>query len=180
MKKILALLFGLVLIILESTLFTRLRVAGVIPNLTLIMVISIGLVEGSRWGRNIGLFMGLTQDVLFTSYIGVYALIYFLIGHISGYGHRVLRRGNLLTPVLLILAGDILYGAVSYLFSAFLVGQTNFGYYWNRIILPEASYTGFFILPVYCLIAGVSHLLDGRHLKDMITRNFTHRERIES
>ncbi len=180
MKKILAVLFGFVLIILESTLFSKLKVAGVIPNLTLIAVMSFGLVEGNRWGRNLGFLMGITQDILFTQHIGFYALLYFYLGHISGYGQRGLRRSNLFFPLLLILLGDLIYGILNFLFRAMLFGRTDFAFYWSRIILPEAAYTAFWILPVYCLIAGCSRLLSRIHVREMFARNFAHHERIES
>ena len=179
MKKLLIFLFAFVCVILESTLFVRLRIGGIIPNLTLIVVVSIALAEGNGWGRGIGFFMGLTHDVLFSHRIGYFALMYYLLGHLCGYGHRILRRGNLLIPLLLTILADFVYGFTNYFFLAFLHGRTDPSLYFHQIILPEAAYTSLFILPIYAFITWAAGLLSRIHVKDVITHRFHGGERIE-
>ena len=176
MKKVLMLFFCFLVVILESTLLVRFRIAGIIPNLSLVIVMSIGLSDGCGWGRGAGFFTGLTHDVLFSHRIGYFALIYYLLGHVSGYGHRILRRANLLIPLILILIGDILFGLINFFFLKFLHGVTDFPMYFHEIILTEASYTSFFVLPLYCLITWSSRKLSHFRMKDMITHRFSNEE----
>ena len=111
-KKLILLFLSFLIVIMESTLISRFRIGGIIPNLTLITVMSIALCEDSKTGRQVGFFMGLTQDVLFFRSIGHYALLYFFLGHISGIARRVLHRSNLTTLFLFIMAGDLIYGLI--------------------------------------------------------------------
>ena len=179
MKKILSIFFAFFVVIIESTVMQKFKVAGILPNLSLVYVSSIALNGGSRWGRNIGFVVGLTQDVLLCPYIGLYTLIYFFLGQLVGLFHRVLRGTNLFSPLLIIIAADILYGFVSFVLYAFLQGQTDIFYYFKTIILPEAAYTSFFAIPAYWLIYWMSHRLNRLRVKNMITQSFSEEEQVE-
>lgn len=178
MKKMVAVFLVFLTVMIESTALAKIQIRGILPNLSLIVVISYGLIEGNRWGHNIGLLIGLIQDVLFCSYIGFFSLLYFYLGHLSGYGHRILRRGNLLIPLLLVVAGDLLYGFLCYIFKYFFAGQIHAMYYISHIIIPEAAYTSLFVLPIYSVLAWLSRKISRYHVKDAITRSFLNRERI--
>lgn len=178
MKKVVTVILVLLTIVLESTLLVKFRIRGIMPNLSLILVVSYGLQEGKRWGRNVGLLIGLAQDVLFCSYIGFFSLLYFYIGHASGYVKHVFRKTNLLIPSLLIIAGDLVYGCVCYFFRYFLAGQIDFSYYWMHIIVPEAAYTSLFILPCYCALAMLNRKLTRLPVKEVITQRMVEQERI--
>ncbi len=180
MRKLLLFFLSFLIVLLESTLLTHIRINGIIPNLSLITVMSIALCEGTKTGRWNGFFVGLTQDVLFFRSIGFYALLYFLIGQISGQARKGLHRSNLTSLFLFILVGDLVYGLVNYFFLAFLHGQTDILYYLRKIIVPEASYTSFFILPLYCIIAAVCRVLERFRIKEVISHNLMQREEVES
>ena len=180
MKKIILLFLSFLIVILESTLISHFRIGGIVPNLTLITVMSVALCDGSKSGRHIGFFMGLTQDVLFFRSIGYYALLYYLLGHISGIARRGIRRSNLTSLFLFIIIGDLSYGLVNYVFLAFLRGHTDLPYYLHKIIIPEAAYTSFFILPLYCFLAWVCRILEHLRVKDAISHDLMRREEVES
>lgn len=170
MKKAAAVILVFLTVVLESTLMIRFRIRGIAPNLSLVLVISYGLLEGHRWGRNIGLLIGLAQDVLFCPYIGFYALLYFYLGHLSGYGHAIFRKTNLMVPTLLIIAGDVVYGFLCYFFKYFMAGEIEVGYYISQIIVPEAAYTALWVLPCYCAVAIINRRLTRLPDKDTITQ----------
>ena len=176
MKKVLTIFFSFFIVILESTALQNLKLMGVMPNLSLVFVMSIALNSGSRCGRWTGFLTGLAQDVLLCPYIGFYTLFYFLLGHISGQFHRILRGSSLFTPLLLMIGGDLIYGIVSFIFRAFLQGQTDLSAYFKWIILPEAAYTAFFALPVYAIVFYLGAGLDKLKVKNMITRKFAEEE----
>ena len=178
MKKIILLFLSFLIVILESTLISHFRIGGIVPNLTLITVMSVALCDGSKSGRHIGFFMGLTQDVLFFRSIGYYALLYYLLGHISGIARRGIRRSNRRPRGRN--RGGRSYGLVNYVFLAFLRGHTDLPYYLHKIIIPEAAYTSFFILPLYCFLAWVCRILEHLRVKDAISHDLMRREEVES
>ena len=73
MKTVVNAILIIIAFLLQSTLFSRFTVAGITPNLLLIVVASIGFLSGRRRGLIAGFFAGLLFDVFFGSVYGLYA-----------------------------------------------------------------------------------------------------------
>ena len=79
----------LLAVALQSTLLARLTLLGVIPQLVLVVVVSLAFLDGPRVGVVVGFAGGLLQDLLLPqSIIGLTALVYTLVG----YGVASLRQ----------------------------------------------------------------------------------------
>ncbi|MDQ3878250.1 MAG: rod shape-determining protein MreD [Actinomycetota bacterium] len=75
----------LVALALQSTLLARLTVLGVIPQLTLVVIVAFAYLDGERVGVVIGFCGGLLLDLLIPqSVVGLHALVYTLIGYAVG------------------------------------------------------------------------------------------------
>jgi rod shape-determining protein MreD len=97
-KKIIwTVIFGLVAVILESTLLSYFTLYGAVPDLALGIVVYSASVNGIMVGQLSGFFCGLGQDFLSAAPIGLNALIRTLLGALVG-----LLKGNLLLDVFLI------------------------------------------------------------------------------
>lgn len=88
----------LAVIVLQSTIFSKIVVFSAVPNIYIIYTICLAMLYGSKWASYTGLGLGLMEDVMFSYVLGVKSLIYFLIGHISGElikngGTRILSGG---------------------------------------------------------------------------------------
>jgi len=86
-----ALLLGLALL-LESTLLQFVRVAGVRPDLVLVLVVFYAIINGSKEGAFWGFMGGLAKDFLSGYYLGLNALSLAVIGYLVGLGHTRLFR----------------------------------------------------------------------------------------
>lgn len=137
----------------EATVLRGVALRGIVPNLSLILVVSYASLRGSQGGRCLGLFIGLVQDILFFSTVGFYGLLYYLIGFFSGFFCRDFNRGSY--PLLLgVIAGaDFLYGVINYIFLCLFKGDLHIGYYLLHRILPELCYTALAALPLCGLTA---------------------------
>ena len=140
-------LLSLLCVFAQSTVCHAIEIRGVIPNLSLILIVSYGILEGKKRGRGLGLFIGLTQDFLFFHTAGFTGLLYYYIGHLSGYFNKDFYKENYIVPLFLLAAGDLLYSLVCYFFLYLLPGDTRFLLYLQRIIIPELVYTAIFALP---------------------------------
>ena len=79
----------LLAVALQSTLLARLTLLGVIPQLVLVVAVSLAFLDGPRVGVVVGFAGGLLQDLLLPqSIIGLTALVYTLVG----YGVGTLRQ----------------------------------------------------------------------------------------
>jgi rod shape-determining protein MreD len=85
---------------LQSTVLARMTILGVIPQLVLIVVVSLAYLDGERVGVVSGFTGGLLQDLLLPQSIdGLTALVYTLIGYGVGYLRQYTPAESVWAPV---------------------------------------------------------------------------------
>ena len=125
--------------LLQCTVFSSLELAGIKPNLLIIITASFGFMRGSREGMLVGFVSGLLADIQFGDMIGFYALIYLLVGFINGLFQRLYFDEDIKLPLFLISISEFLYGIIVYFLTYLLRSDFNFLLYLNKIILPTVS-----------------------------------------
>ncbi len=154
--------------LLQTTLFSHLELANVVPNLLLILTVSAGYLRGQKDGLITGLLCGLLSDIIFGSVIGLYGLIYMIIGYINGYGAHIYLRNSFYIPLALVGISDIIYGVMFYIFEFLLRGRLNFIFYFKTIILPEAVYTVIVAVVFYNLFYFVNKITASSKAKEAL------------
>lgn len=157
MSMVIVCLIGLFNLLGESTWLQQCSIMGIIPNLSLILVVYWAFLQGSDRGRRLGLWVGLLQDILFCQVIGFYGLVYYAIGHVCGYFNKDFYRGHFILPLSVLVGADLLYGLIQYMIYCFFDGDLNIGFYLLHRILPEICYTALVGLPLYPVIRLLSH-----------------------
>lgn len=161
MRRILAL--GVLIIVnfsLQSTVFGFHDVNSITPNLLLILTMSFGLMRGRKEGMLVGFFSGFLMDAFFSSVLGPYMLIYMLIGYVNGFFHKNYMIEDVLLPLMVIVADELVFNMVIYFIFFLLQNQLNFGLYFRRIILPETLCTTLLTIIIYKL-----YVIINKHLK---------------
>lgn len=148
--------------VLQSAVSPYIELANIIPNFLIILVVSTAYMRGRTTGLLLGLFSGLLLDLTFGSLIGLYGLIYMLVGYFFGYSNRFFSNEDYTLPILLVAAGDFVYNVLSYMFMFLLRGRLDFLYYLRRIILPEIVYTVAISVLLYKLLHMINNKLDRR------------------
>lgn len=131
----------LICFLLQTTVFQWISLAGVVPNLLLILTVATGLMRGRTEGLTVGLFCGLLLDLCYGSLVGLYALFYLIIGYLNGYTHRIFVKDDITIPIVLIGVSDFVYFLLHYTFVYLLKGKLNIGFYFLKMGLPEIIYT---------------------------------------
>lgn len=153
-------LFVLVCYLLQCTLFPKLALASVKPNLMIIVTAAFGFMRGTKEGMLIGFVSGLLMDIQFGTIIGFYALIYLLIGFVNGLFEQMYFDEDIKLPLVLTAASEFVYGLVIYVLMFLLRSEFQFLYYLSHIIIPELIYTIVVTLAVYPLILFVNRKLE--------------------
>ena len=94
--------------LLQSTVFSHLELAGIKPNLLLIVTAAFGLMRGPKEGMWIGLAAGLLLDVQCGDIIGFYGLIYLLVGALNGLFEQLFFDEDIKLPLFLITLSEFL------------------------------------------------------------------------
>lgn len=146
--------------LLQCTVFPSLEIAGIKPNLMLIVTASFGFMRGPREGMFVGFASGLLIDIQYGDMIGFYALIYLTAGFVNGLFEQIYFDEDIKLPLFLIAGSDFVYGLVVYFLTFLLRSDFDFLYYLNRIIVPETIYTIAVTLVVYPLLLLINHKLE--------------------
>ena len=109
---------------LQTTVLSRLTLLGVIPQLVLVVIVSLAWVDGERVGLTAGFFGGLLLDLQLppASIIGLTALVYTFIGYGVGYFRQYSIGESVWSPVLTVaVASTVAEGGYALL--AILLGR---------------------------------------------------------
>ena len=161
MSRIIVVVIGLVNLLGEATWLHRVAIFDIVPNLSMILIVFWGILQGGEHGRRLGLVVGLLQDILFCRVIGFYGLVYYLIGHISGFFNRDFDKRHFILSLTVVAAADLAYGILHYLIYCFFQGNLDIGYYFMRRVLPEVCYTALISVPLYPLARLLSRAING-------------------
>lgn len=159
-RKIMVALLIILCFILQSTVFQAVALAGIVPNLLLIVTSSLGFMRGEKEGMAVGFFCGLLNDIFFGQLFGFYSLLYLFLGYGSGLFHRMFYDEDIKLPMIWIALSELVYGLGVYFFLFLMRSKFHFGFYFLHIILPELIYTVVITIVFYRMIRSFNHWLE--------------------
>ena len=150
---------GIIIVIcflLQCTVFHYIELAGVVPNLLLIVTMSFGLMRGRREGLLVGLFSVLLIDIFFGSVLGPYAFIYMTLCYGNGFFHRIYYVEDVLLPMIMITLNDFIYNIIIYVVFFLMRNRLDFLGYLKDVMLPEMIYTILITLFFYKILVRIN------------------------
>ena len=152
MRYVLFVLLGLASIVLPGSVFNFVNIGGIIPDILLLVALSVIFLEKPGAGIVFAASAGIAYDIMFSSYLGLYAFAYVLVAAIA---FAMLRKMARVKPLYLAIAGFCAYIAKE-LILAFIILMlgTNYDFFYMlaRYILPGGLMTAGLIIPAYYLI----------------------------
>jgi rod shape-determining protein MreD len=144
----------------QTTLWPELAILGVTPDTTLILIVSYAMLRGEIEGALFGLAGGFVADVFGGVHLGIYALLGFLVGYVSGKPFRSFFKDNYFLPFFVVLGMSVVYQLAVYVLQFMFFGHLNFWYYVYAIILPKTVYTAALAIPLYSLMHAANRRLE--------------------
>lgn len=109
-------------LLLQSTVFSQIRLAGAKPELVYLVVVLIAYFEGPSEGAIVGFAGGMVQDFMLNQPKGITALTLILLGYGIGLARQYISSPSPLLPTMLVaigtFAGVIFHEIVRFLLSA--------------------------------------------------------------
>ena len=159
MVRLIVTLLELILcFLMQTSLFSFIRISGVVPNCLLILVIAVAYTKGQSSAMVTGFFAGMLLDLCFSETVGFCAILYMIVAFLAGYAHKIYYERDYFVPGALILSGELVYSFLYYVLFFLLRGKLELHTYFIYTILPRMLYTILVSLALYPAFHGI-HLL---------------------
>jgi rod shape-determining protein MreD len=144
--------------LLQSTVLDFISIVGVHPDLVLIVVVFVAHRNGSMFGQLAGLGSGVALDLMGNSPLGLYALIYTVVGSVFGITRGKMFVDPVFMPVLFAVVGLLLKALIGVVIAGLFgidgISDTLF----SASYAFEIGYTAFVCPVVFALLRLVGPL----------------------
>ena len=110
----------LIIYFLQVNFFTWFNIAGVMPNLFVVLILIIGLFAGKYAGISTGVVAGLFLDIFISKKIGVTAITLGLVGFIGALLDKNFSKDSRITLVLMVMFLTVAYELLNYSINAII------------------------------------------------------------
>lgn len=158
---------------LQSNFFTWFNIAGIMPNLFIILVLFIGLFVTRIMGTIYGIFVGIILDFVIGTKVGIYAVCLGMLGFMSGTFDKNFSKDSRITIILIVLAGtisvEVLMTFINYLIFTSNIEITSF----IKILIVESIYNIILAIILYPLMQRFGYYMENEYKGNKIlTRYF--------
>ncbi len=106
---ILTIIIFLIIYFLQANFFVWFTIAGVQPNLFIIMALFLGLFAGKRVSIPISIFMGICIDFFISKKIGISGIMLGVVATLGGYLDKNFSKDSRITIILMVIGSSIVY-----------------------------------------------------------------------
>lgn len=164
MKKqtilLIAFLVFLFIYFLQSNFFSWFTIAGVKPNLFVILVLFLSLFAGKNIGVQTGIFFGICLDFFISKKIGISGIMLGIIGLLGGYFEKNFSKDSRITIMIMIIGSTIIFEVGSY-FLNYAILKTNLEIQaFIKILVIEVIYNTLITIILYPLLQKVGYRIE--------------------
>lgn len=109
-------LIFVVICFLQMNFFTWFNIAGIMPNLYVVLVLFIGLFVGEKLGIVFGIWFGIILDLLFGRIVGISSVLLAIVGFIGESFDKNFSKDNRIMIILISIGSTIIFEVGNYIF----------------------------------------------------------------
>ena len=153
MKKVfinIAIIISFIFIyILQANFFTSFKIAGVLPNLLIILMLYIGLFMGKFSAITYGIVFGILVDIFISRKLGITSIMLAITGVIADLFDKNFSKDNRITVMAMIGISTIIYEIGSYILSYIFLNINVEMVAFVKILLIETIYNIILTIIIY-------------------------------
>lgn len=166
-------LLFLILYFLQINFFNWFTIAGISPNLFVILILFVGLFAGKRVGIPLGLVVGLSLDFFISKKIGISGIMLGVIGALGGILDKNFSKDSRMTIILMTAIVTFVYELGTYLLNYLIVSSTIEMIPFLKIIIIEMIYNILLVIIFYPLLQKAGYYIEEVFReKKILTRYF--------
>ena len=157
----------------QANFFTWFNIAGVKPNLFVLLALFIGLFIGKKLGLAFGLIIGIYLDLLIGKSIGISGIMLGIVGLLGEYLDKNFSKDSRVTMILMVIGATIIYELGYYIFQIFKWNIAIEFIPFIKILLIETIFNVVLVIILYPLIQKAGYYLENLFKnKSVLTRYF--------
>ena len=177
MKKILInislIITFIIIYLLQTVFFSHFTIAGIMPNIFVILMLFIGLYMGRTMGIIYGISFGIFIDIWIGKSMGFTSVALAIVGLLSGVLDKTLSKDSRITVLLMGIISTIVYEVILYFLQYMFLGINVEVLSFIKILLIEVVYNMLIVIILYPLIKNVGYEIENEVKGDRIlTRYF--------
>ena len=163
----------LILYFLQINFFSWFNIAGIKPNLFVVLVLFLGLYAGDKIGLAMGIIFGLFLDITMGVNVGISAIMLGLVGILGGYFDKNFSKDNRITIMAMAVGSTFAFELGSYLLNAFISSYTIEILAFLKIVAIEMFFNMMLIIIIYPLLQKIGYTLENMYKStQVLTRYF--------
>ncbi len=156
---------GLILIFLityfiQANFFSWFTIAGIKPNLFVILVLFIGLFAGNKLGLASGIIFGLYLDIILNKNVGITAILLGIIGFSGGVLDKNFSKESRITIMLMVIGGTAIFEIGSYVLRVFMQNAAFEIVNFLKILSIEILYNTIITIILYPIIQKAGYYIE--------------------
>lgn len=164
---------ALIIYFLQENFFNWFTIAGVMPNLFVILVLFIGLFTNKNKGTIYGLIIGMFLDFFVGSKLGIYTITLGLVGLVAGILDKNFSKDSRMTIMLMVAGITASYEIIIYFLNYFILNGNLEILEFLKILLIEIIYNIIITIIIYPLIKKFGYYIENEYKGNKIlTRYF--------
>ena len=166
-------LLFLTIYLMQVNFFSWFNLSGVMPNLIVILVLTIGLFTGKRLGIIFGLIYGISLDFFIGKSIGIYGIMLGTVGFLGGYLDKRFSKNSRVTMMLAVFLVTVIYETGVYGLNYIMNSAQISLFYFIRTLIMEIIFNEILTIIFYPTIIKFGYKLEENFKENRIlTRYF--------
>src|SRR5574344_1195642 len=158
---------------LQTNFFTWFNMAGIMPNLYILLILFIGLFAKKRLGLIFGLIFGTYLDLIMGKAVGISGIILGLIGILGELLSKNFSKDSRFTVMLMVVAATAMFEIAAYIFGIARNGGIAEPIGFIKTLIIEIFFNSLLTILLYPIIKKLGYKLENIYEeKVMLTRFF--------
>lgn len=149
-----------VIYFLQSNFFTWFNIAGIMPNLYVILILFVGLFIKRKLGLVFGIAFGLYLDIVLGKTVGISALVLGAIGLIGEILSKNFSKDSRFIVTLMTMGTTAIYEIASYILTILRTGATLEIFAFLKILLIEIIFNTLITIIIYPIIKKAGYYVE--------------------
>ncbi len=163
----------LIIYFLQANFFSWFTIAGIKPNLFIILVLFISLFIGMKYGIGFGLIFGLFLDIVIGKSIEINTIMLVCVAILGGYFDKNFSKDSRITIMLMVIGSTFIFEIGSYILSIIILNTNIEIISFIKIVIIEVFYNAILTAILYPLMQIVGYKIEDIYTgQKILTRYF--------